>query len=66
VAVRRYEEAAHLTNPAARIVALSLNTGGLEDEQAAAAIDMVARETGLAVTDPVRHGAAALADALLG
>ena len=65
LAIRQYEEAAHLTNPAAKIVALSFNTGGMTDDEAAAAIAMAARDTGLAVTDPIRHGAALLADALL-
>ncbi len=65
VAIRRYEEAASLTNPGSRVVALSLNTGGMAEEEAAAAIELAARETGLPVTDPIRHGPAALAHALL-
>jgi uncharacterized NAD-dependent epimerase/dehydratase family protein len=35
------------------------------DDEASAAIAIAAGETGLAVTDPIRHGAALLADALL-
>ena len=65
VAIRRYEEAAHLTNPAAKIVGLSLNTGGMMEEEAAAAIEIAALETGLPVGDPIRNGGALLADALL-
>jgi len=63
-AIRRYEEAARLTNPAARVVALSLNTGGMSDEAAAAAIAGASLETGLPAADPIRHGAAVLADAI--
>jgi uncharacterized NAD-dependent epimerase/dehydratase family protein len=66
VAVRRHEEAAELTNPAARVVALSLNTGGMSDDEAAAAIDSAALESGLPATDPIRFGAALLAEAALG
>jgi uncharacterized NAD-dependent epimerase/dehydratase family protein len=66
VAIRRYEEAAGLTNPAARIVALSLNTGGMSDDEAAAAIDFAASESGLPATDPIRRGAAVLADSMVG
>jgi uncharacterized NAD-dependent epimerase/dehydratase family protein len=66
LAIRRYEEAAQLTNPAARVVALSLNTGGMSNDEAAAAIDAAAQESGVPVTDPIRRGAALLADALFG
>jgi uncharacterized NAD-dependent epimerase/dehydratase family protein len=66
VAIRRYEEAAGLTNPSARVVALSLNTGAMSDEAAAAALDFAASESGLPVTDPMRCGAALLADSILG
>jgi uncharacterized NAD-dependent epimerase/dehydratase family protein len=64
VAVRRYEEAARLTNPQARVVALSLNTGGMSANEAEAAIAAAAVETGLPATDPIRCGAGGLADAL--
>lgn len=66
VAIRRYEEAAALTNPAARVVALSLNSAAMSDEEAAAAMDCAASEAGLPVTDPIRCGAGLLADAMLG
>ncbi len=66
VAIRRYEEAAGLTNKAARVVALSLNTAAMSDEEAATAIDSAALESGLPVTDPIRCGAALLADAVPG
>ena len=64
-AVRRYEEAAHLTNQAARVLALSLNTGGMDPENADKAIAAARRETGLPTADPIRDGAGLLADALL-
>lgn len=63
-AVRRYEEAAHLTNRAARVVALSLNTGGMSADEAEAALAEATRETGLPASDPIRGGAASLVDAL--
>lgn len=65
VAIRRYEEAAHLTNPAARVVAISLNTGGMSEGEAAAAIGVAARETGLPAADPIRCGAAMLVKSML-
>jgi uncharacterized NAD-dependent epimerase/dehydratase family protein len=64
VAVRRYEEAARLTNPAARVLALSLNTGGMSADEAEAAIVAAMDETELPVADPIRSGAGVLADAL--
>lgn len=63
-AVRRYEEAASLTNRTARVVALSLNTGGMSADEAEEAIGATARETGLPAVDPIRSGAKLLADAL--
>jgi uncharacterized NAD-dependent epimerase/dehydratase family protein len=65
VAIRRYEEAAQLTNPAARVVALSLNTGGMAGDEARSAVETAARKSGLPVADPISGGAAVLADALL-
>ena len=65
VAVRRYEEAARLTNPAARVVALSLNTGGMSADEAEAARAAATVETGLPAADPIRWGAGRLNDALL-
>ena len=65
VAIRRYEESAGLTNAAASVVALSLNTGGMSEDEAAAAIALAGRDCGLPVTDPIRRGAGPLADALL-
>jgi uncharacterized NAD-dependent epimerase/dehydratase family protein len=63
-AVRRYEEAARLTNPAARVVALSMNTGGMSADEAETAIVAARDETELPAADPIRSGAGLLADAL--
>jgi uncharacterized NAD-dependent epimerase/dehydratase family protein len=49
----------------AKVEAIALNTRGLDDPSARAAIAAAVAETGLPVDDPVRFGAAALGDALL-
>jgi len=49
----------------ARVVALALNTAGLPERKARAAIDEAAAETGLPAADPVRDGADALLDTVL-
>jgi uncharacterized NAD-dependent epimerase/dehydratase family protein len=49
----------------ATVAAIALNTAGLDDEAAAAAVGRTARETGLPAADPVRQGAEALLDAVL-
>jgi uncharacterized NAD-dependent epimerase/dehydratase family protein len=64
-AVRRYEEAARLTNDAARVVAISLNTGGMSADEGQGALAAATQETGLLAADPIRGGAGPLADALL-
>ncbi len=56
--------AARLTNPNPRVIAVSLNTLGLDDAAAADAVARAADETGLPATDPVRYGAGVLADAV--
>ena len=63
-AIRMYEQVARLTNPVARVVGVSLNTGGMSIHEADASIDIVAQHVGLPTTDPIRHGAGALADGL--
>jgi uncharacterized NAD-dependent epimerase/dehydratase family protein len=65
-AIETYAAAARLTNPRARVTAISVNTSGLKD--AAAAKDhcaAIAARTGLACTDPIRFGAQPLTDSLL-
>jgi uncharacterized NAD-dependent epimerase/dehydratase family protein len=49
----------------ARVAAIALNTRGLEDEAARAAIAAAEEETGLSADDPVRFGPGRLVDAVL-
>ncbi len=49
----------------ARVACLALNTAGLDDEAALAAIAGAAEETGLPADDPVRYGAGPLLDSVL-
>lgn len=58
------ERAAAPVKPA-KVRALAINTRGLDDDAARAAIEQAARETGLPATDPVRFGAEAILDAVL-
>jgi uncharacterized NAD-dependent epimerase/dehydratase family protein len=51
--------------PAARVTGIALNTRALDADAADRAIAEAAAATGLPVTDPVRHGAGLLADAVL-
>jgi uncharacterized NAD-dependent epimerase/dehydratase family protein len=62
--VRRYEDALAAVRPG-RVVAVALNTYDLAEAEARRAVDDAARATGLPATDPVRFGAAVLADAVL-
>jgi uncharacterized NAD-dependent epimerase/dehydratase family protein len=57
----------HTSLPArrARVVALALNTAGLEEGQARAAVAAATEETGLPAGDPVRFGAGELLEAVL-
>lgn len=57
--------AARINNPAVRAAAVSVNTGALSPDAAEAALEAARRETGLPATDPVRHGAGVLVDAIL-
>lgn len=59
-----YEETAGWLKPAP-VVAVALNTYGMTDEAARAAIAETEREMGLPTTDAVRYGAGTLVDALL-
>jgi uncharacterized NAD-dependent epimerase/dehydratase family protein len=61
---RMYEDVAGWLKPAP-VVAVALNTLGLSDAVARAAIAEASRETGLPSADPVRFGAGPIVDALL-
>jgi uncharacterized NAD-dependent epimerase/dehydratase family protein len=64
-AARLYEEVAALTKPAP-VVAASVNTKGLGDEEAEEFVARVADETGLPAADPFRGSAAPILEAVLG
>ncbi len=63
-AARLYEEVAALVKPAP-VVAVSVNTKGLGDEEAEEFVAKVARETGLPAADPFRSSAAPILEAVL-
>lgn len=58
------EQAARLTNRAARCVAIALNTRGMSDSERASAFAAVREETGLVVFDPIATGADDVAELL--
>ncbi len=58
-------EQASLPRRRARVVAIAMNTAGLDDGDASAAIVAAAVETGLPAGDPVRDGADAVLEAVL-
>jgi uncharacterized NAD-dependent epimerase/dehydratase family protein len=57
-------EAARLTNPGVRCVAVSINTGNLGDAEAKAYLADVERRLGLPTMDPVRTGVDRIVDLL--
>jgi uncharacterized NAD-dependent epimerase/dehydratase family protein len=63
-AARLYEEVADLVKPAP-VVAVSVNTRGLDDAGAEEFVARVADETGLPATDPFRTSAAPILEAIL-
>jgi len=62
--VELHERTALLSRPA-RVAGIALNTRGLDDAEASAAVEAAEAETGLPATDPVRFGAGPLVDAVL-
>ena len=58
-------ERASLPRRRARVVAVAVNTAGLDDDAAAAAVAEAEDATGLPACDPVRDGADTLLDAVL-
>ncbi len=60
-----YLGAARLTNPAARIAGVSLNTSRFDEAEARRAIGDVAARVALPCTDPVRFGVAGVVDRIL-
>ncbi len=66
--IRLYEDLATVggTFPAAKVRGIALNTGHMDDDGARQEIQRLHSETGLTVCDPVRNGADALVDAILG
>ena len=61
--VRAYETAAHWVS-AGRVIGIALHTSGLGEVEARREVEAAARETDLPATDPVRFGAAPLAEAV--
>lgn len=59
-----YEQTAAWMRPS-KVIAVALNTAGLNAEEAKAYTEKVAKETGLPCCDPVRDGADILLDAIL-
>ena len=64
--IDRNIEAAQLTNPAARCVGLSVNTGALEGSAARDYLRQTEDRLGLPCVDPVRTSVGAIIDRLLG
>ena len=56
---------ARVANPACEVVAISVNTADLSDEEAEAYLAEIEARMGLPATDPFRYGAAKLVDALV-
>nr|WP_255699593.1 DUF1611 domain-containing protein [Luteimonas sp. Y-2-2-4F] len=53
-AERLYVRMARMTNPAARLVGVSLNTSALDEAEAGAALEAASRELGVPAFDPLR------------
>ncbi|HSK42218.1 MAG TPA: N-acetyltransferase DgcN [Arenibaculum sp.] len=59
-----HEQAARVTNPAARVVGFSLNTAGLGEAEAFDMMKRLSDEFGMPCADPVRTGMAPVVDVL--
>ena len=62
--IAAHEQAARVTNPAARVVGISLNTSALDEAAARDLIERTGREHGLPCVDPVRTGVGPVVDVL--
>jgi uncharacterized NAD-dependent epimerase/dehydratase family protein len=62
--VRRYEEAARLTNPAARCIGISINTSNLNEQERQKLLSRHREETGLHCFDPIATGVSDLVEIL--
>ncbi|MSQ98148.1 MAG: DUF1611 domain-containing protein [Xanthomonadales bacterium] len=62
--IRRYEEAAALTNRTSRVIGLSINTSELDEAGRKKVLAEVTRETGLPAVDPIATGVGTLIEAL--
>jgi uncharacterized NAD-dependent epimerase/dehydratase family protein len=56
--------AARLTSPDVQLAGFSLNTSGVSEEDAKAALAEISREFGVPATDPVRFGTRELAQSI--
>jgi uncharacterized NAD-dependent epimerase/dehydratase family protein len=65
VAIEQYEEAAHLTNPDARVVGISFNTSALSDAERSKLFADTERELGLPCFDPLKTSLAAVIERIL-
>jgi uncharacterized NAD-dependent epimerase/dehydratase family protein len=63
-AVAPYLAAAHLTNPKARFVGVSLNTASLSEDAAKEVLHNTSRSLGLPCVDPIRTGVDSIVEAL--
>lgn len=62
--IARYEQAASLTAPLSRVMAISLNTEALSDAAAYQACEDTSAATGIPCLDPMRHDLSVILDAL--
>lgn len=58
------EQCGRLTNPACRVVGISVNTAALDEDDATGAMQSIEDACGLPAVDAYRHGAGRLVDAL--